>query len=71
MTALDPNDSKLILNSGVDPSTPHEIAAGLKNFSTPDLPTTGGTGTVLLSIGGVVLMAAGAYLLFFRKKKEN
>ena len=71
MTALDPNDSKLILNSGVDPSTPHEIVAALKNFSTPDLPTTGGTGTVLLSIGGVVLMAAGAYLLFFRKKKKN
>lgn len=71
MTALNEKDKNLILNSGVDPSTPHEIAAGLKNFSTPDLPTTGGTGTVLLSIGGVVLMAAGAYLLFFRKKKEN
>ena len=71
MTALNEKDKNLILNSGVDPSTPHEIAAGLKNFSTPDLPTTGGIGTVLLSIGGVVLMAAGAYLLFFRKKKEN
>lgn len=71
MTALNEKDKNLILNSGVDPSTPHEIAVGLKNFSTPDLPTTGGTGTVLLSIGGVVLMAAGAYLLFFRKKKEN
>lgn len=71
MTALNDNDKNLILNSGVDPSTPHEIVAALKNFSIPNLPTTGGAGTVLLSIGGVVLMAAGAYLLFFRKKKEN
>lgn len=71
MYAVNDKDSNLILNSGVDPNTPHEISAAIKNFSTPNLPTTGGTGTVLLSIGGVVLMAAGAYLLFFRKKKEN
>ena len=57
--------------SSVDTKISHQFNAGINNFSTPDLPTTGGTGTVLLSIGGVVLMAAGAYLLFFRKKKEN
>ena len=70
MTAVDSADSNLILNSGVDPNTPHEISAAIKNFSTPNLPTTGGAGTVLLSIGGVVLMAAGAYLIFFRKKEN-
>ncbi len=57
--------------SSVDTKISHQFNAGINNFSTPNLPTTGGTGTVLLSIGGVVLMAAGAYLLFFRKKKEN
>lgn len=70
MTAVDSADSNLILNSGVDPDTPHEIAAAIKNFSTPNLPTTGGAGTMLLTIGGVALMAAGAYLIFFRKKEN-
>ena len=70
MTAVDSADSNLILNAGVDPKTPHEISAAIKNFSTLNLPTTGGKGTMLLSIGGVVLMAAGAYLIFFRKKEN-
>lgn len=70
MTAVDEKDANLILNAGVDPNTPYEISAAIKNFSTPNLPTTGGAGTMLLSIGGVVLMAAGAYLIFFRKKEN-
>lgn len=70
--AVDPADKNLIFaGSGADTNPMHQFSATIKNFSTPNLPTTGGTGTVLLSIGGVVLMAAGAYLLFFRKKKEN
>lgn len=72
MEAVDPADKNLIFaGSGADTNPMHQFSATIKNFSTPNLPTTGGTGTVLLSIGGVVLMAAGAYLLFFRKKKEN
>lgn len=72
MEAVNPEDKNLIYaGSGADTTLMHQFSATIKNFSTPDLPTTGGTGTVLLSIGGVVLMAAGAYLLFFRKKKEN
>lgn len=72
MTAVNPKDDNLIVpGSTIDTDKLHQFNAGINNFSTPNLPTTGGTGTVLLSIGGVVLMAAGAYLLFFRKKKEN
>lgn len=72
MAAVNSADKDLIFaGSGADTSLMHQFSATIKNFSTPNLPTTGGTGTVLLSIGGVVLMAAGAYLLFFRKKKEN
>lgn len=72
MTAVKPEDGNLVFaGSSVDANTLHQFNAGINNNSTPNLPTTGGTGTVLLSIGGVVLMAAGAYLLFFRKKKEN
>lgn len=69
--ALNDADKALILSSGVNVEKNYQFSISLGNFSTPNLPTTGGTGTVLLSIGGVVLMAAGAYLLFFRKKKEN
>lgn len=72
LTAVNPEDNNLVFTgSSVDTNTLHQFNAGINNNSTPNLPTTGGTGTVLLSIGGVVLMAAGAYLLFFRKKKEN
>lgn len=72
MTAVKSEDNNLVFTgSSVDTKISHQFNAGINNFSTPNLPTTGGTGTVLLSIGGVVLMAAGAYLLFFRKKKEN
>lgn len=70
MTSVNDADKNLII-SGINNEVLHQFDATIKNFSTPNLPTTGGTGTVLLSIGGVVLMAAGAYLLFFRKKKEN
>ena len=70
MTSVNDADKNLFV-SGVNAEVLHQFDATIKNFSTPNLPTTGGTGTVLLSIGGVVLMAAGAYLLFFRKKKEN
>lgn len=72
LTAVKSEDNNLVFaGSSVDANTLHQFNAGINNNSTPNLPTTGGTGTVLLSIGGVVLMAAGAYLLFFRKKKEN
>ena len=70
MTSVNDADKNLII-AGINNEVLHQFDATFKNFSTPNLPTTGGTGTVLLSIGGVVLMAAGAYLLFFRKKKEN
>lgn len=70
MTSVNDADKNLII-AGINNEVLHQFDATIKNFSTPNLPTTGGTGTVLLSVGGVVLMAAGAYLLFFRKKKEN
>lgn len=70
MTSVNDADKNLII-AGINNEVLHQFDATIKNFSTPNLLTTGGTGTVLLSIGGVVLMAAGAYLLFFRKKKEN
>ena len=72
MEAVNEADKNLVYGgSSADSDLMYQFSTTIKNFSTPNLPTTGGIGTVLLSIGGVVLMAAGAYLLFFRKKKEN
>ncbi|WP_432619797.1 SpaA isopeptide-forming pilin-related protein, partial [Butyricicoccus sp.] len=70
MKALETADANLLLSPNVDSNLAYEYSAGVKNSSTPNLPTTGGAGTMLLSIGGVVLMAAGAYLIFFRKKEN-
>ena len=70
MKALETADANLLLSPNVDSNLAHEYSAGVKNSSTPNLPTTGGAGTMLLSIGGVVLMVAGAYLIFFRKKEN-
>ena len=68
-TSVDSADENLYFGAGIDGDT-YIYQVMVKNFSTPDLPTTGGAGTMLLSIGGVVLMAAGAYLIFFRKKEN-
>lgn len=70
MKALETADANLLFSPNVDSNLAYEYSAGVKNSSTPNLPTTGGAGTMLLSIGGVVLMAAGAYLIFFRKKEN-
>ncbi|MBR1989796.1 MAG: LPXTG cell wall anchor domain-containing protein, partial [Firmicutes bacterium] len=36
-----------------------------------ELPETGGMGTTLFTIGGLILMAGAAALLMARKKTEN
>ncbi len=70
MSAVNDADSHLLLSPAVNSQQAHQFSVGIKNTSTPNLPTTGGAGTMLLSIGGVALMAAGAYLIFFRKKEN-
>lgn len=71
ITAVKDADQSLIFKgSGVATDPMHQFNVVLKNSATPNLPTTGGAGTMLLSIGGVALMAAGAYLIFFRKKEN-
>lgn len=43
----------------------------VKNSTGFDLPKTGGLGTILYTIGGVVLIAAAAFLVFTGGKKKN
>ena len=42
----------------------------LKNATTPVLPTTGGAGTVMFTVGGVAVMVLAA-VLFLRRKREE
>ena len=46
-----------------------EIA--LKNTTTPSLPTTGGMGTAIFTVAGVVLMTVAAGAFFFLKKRNQ
>lgn len=47
------------------------ITLTVKNTTGQELPTTGGMGTTLFTIGGLILMAGAAALLMARKKTEN
>lgn len=71
ITAKNDADKNLILErSGVDNKIGHQFDIALLNSTTPSLPTTGGMGTMLFTIGGVALMALAAYVFFFRKRGE-
>ncbi len=61
-------DAKLV-DGTVDQTQTNQYDITVKNSSTPSLPTTGGMGTVLFTVAGVVLMAAavGAYVVLRRR----
>lgn len=46
-------------------------AEKIENATGIDLPVTGGIGTVLFTVIGLLLMAGAAYFLFFSRKKSN
>lgn len=73
ITELNAADRLLIQASAVNSTAVNQFDIVMKNSSTPLLPTTGGMGTALFTIGGVVLMAVAAWLFFFRRgdKKDS
>lgn len=58
-------------SAGVNAVAVNQFDTVLKNSSTPILPTTGGMGTALFTVGGVLLMAVAAWLFFFRRKEKK
>lgn len=70
MTPLNEADEKLV-SSNVDNDYANQYDIVIFNSSTPSLPTTGGMGTVLFTVAGVVLMAAaaGAYVVLRRRRQ--
>ena len=70
--ALEDADHVLLAGAAINTIEVNRFDIVMKNSSTPILPTTGGMGTALFTVGGVLLMAVAAWLFFFRKgKKEN
>ncbi len=70
IVAVHTDDRLLVNGNSVNAAELNRFDFGLKNSSTPILPTTGGVGTALFTVGGVVLMAA-AVLLFLRRRKSS
>lgn len=66
-TALDDNDKKLV---GTESTVHRTYTINLHNATTPVLPTTGGAGTVMFTVGGVAVMVLAA-VLFLRRKREE
>lgn len=70
------SDSSLIVGtpsitqSNASATTGDQYNVGLKNSNVPILPTTGGMGTMLFTVLGVILMALAAGLFFFRRRKN-
>lgn len=61
------NGTTTIINTPDTPSNPH----GFKNTSLAELPSTGGIGTTIFTIGGCVIMVTAAGLYFATRKKEQ
>ncbi|MDO4841454.1 MAG: isopeptide-forming domain-containing fimbrial protein [Phoenicibacter congonensis] len=69
ITPLDTADSKLVSGS-VDQTSTNQFDIVIKNSTTPTLPVTGGMGTVIIMILGVVLMVSAVTLFAFRRRNR-
>lgn len=68
----DEEDRELLGNSnGVNAGERDQFDITVINSSTPVLPSTGGMGTALFTVGGVALMALAAWMFFSRRKREG
>lgn len=65
-------DRLLIKSASVNAEKTNQLDVVLKNSSTPILPTTGGTGTVIFTVCGIALMllAVVALVVVRRRKKD-
>ena len=70
-SALKEADRALVQRDGVN-QTLNQFEADLLNSSTPVLPTTGGVGTVMFTVIGLLCMGAALwFFLFARRRRED
>lgn len=71
-TATNPTtDGVLINRSGLNAAEQNRLDASLKNSSTPVLPTTGGVGTVMFTVVGLLCMGAALWFFLFARRRRK
>lgn len=71
-TATNPTtDGVLINRSGLNITEKNRLDASLKNSSTPVLPTTGGVGTVIFTVVGLLCMGAALWFFLFARRRSK
>lgn len=71
-TATNPTtDGVLINRSGLNTAEQNRLDASLKNSSTPVLPTTGGVGTVIFTVVGLLCMGAALWFFLFARRRRK
>lgn len=71
-TATKPTtDGVLINSSGLNGTEQNRLDASLKNSSTPVLPTTGGVGTVIFTVVGLLCMGAALWFFLFARRRRK
>ena len=64
-------DGVLINSSGLNGTEQNRLDASLKNSSTPVLPTTGGVGTVMFTVVGLLCMGAALWFFLFARRRRK
>ena len=71
-TATNATDSALITGTAsVNGTEQNRLDASLKNSSTPVLPTTGGVGTVMFTVVGLLCMGAALWFFLFARRRRK
>lgn len=71
-TATNPETDRVLINSsGLNTAEQNRLDASLKNSSTPVLPTTGGVGTVMFTVIGLLCMGAALWFFLFARRRRK
>lgn len=71
-TATNPETDRVLINrSGLNAAEQNRLDASLKNSSTPVLPTTGGVGTVMFTVIGLLCMGAALWFFLFARRRRK
>lgn len=70
-TATNAIDNVLLGTASVNGTEMNRLDASLKNSSTPVLPTTGGVGTVMFTVIGLLCMGAALWFFLFARRRSK
>ena len=71
ISCLNAADNGLLEGQEISGNNENILKVKMINTTIPLLPSTGGAGTALFTVCGVVLMILGVYVFFFRKKERG